>query len=41
MDGILRRSWRPGEAAVPAGVLGAAAALAAVAYGWVSLALSE
>lgn len=35
------RAWRPAEVALPTAALGAAAAVAAVVYGWVSLALWE
>ncbi len=33
------RAWQPAEAAFPAAALGAVAAVAAVVYGWLSLAL--
>ncbi len=35
------RGWRQAEVLFPTGALGAAAALAAVAYAWVSVALQE
>jgi hypothetical protein len=35
------RAWRPAEGAMPTAALGALAAVAAVVYGWLSLALWE
>ena len=38
---VALRAWRPGQAAFPGPLLAGAAAVAAVVFGWLSLALGE